>query len=372
LRLRGLLWLALVVVVGYGALTTYRAYQFYAYVKSGQPLMSNGVFEFDPELGFAPRRGSRGQMLLPLSTEVPVAYDHDRLRIPAASAAAASRPLVLALGDSVTHADACTAEESYAYLIGRALGGRTLNAGFPAYGLAQMLLRGRELIPKYRPDYVIVEYAPWLVSRALSEFAPTAFGARPQPFFTEGSGGALHVEPPVFATTGFGYPAVEYRGTPSGCADFVSFVGRVAGPLFVGDDLRMLGFRVRRLLGHAPPPASDRERVVRSVYGELGALSEAAGSQMIVAIVGMPRDQPVGNEVAALKTLKDVPVVETWRALLERLPDPEGGTFLRTYAHYAGDPPVLIDPHPNAHAHAIMAEAIERAIQQNAESRSPK
>jgi len=41
----------------------------------------------------------------------------------------------------------------------------------------------------------------------------------------------------------------------------------------------------------------------------------------------------------------------------ERLPEARREVYLQPRLHVAGDPPVLVDAHPNAHAHAVIAEA---------------
>jgi len=360
---RRLAWLGLAAMVAYAGFTAYRVMTFYAFVKGGQ-LMSDGIFEYDAELGFAPHRGSHGTMMLPLPPDVPVRYDDERLRIADQPSPfdAVDAPTLLALGCSVTHGDACAVEDTFAFRAAAALGARPLNAGFPAYGLAQMLVRARDLIPRLRPTYVVVEYAPWLVTRATSELAPTFFGVRPQPYFVDGADGTVALHPPVFAPAGFGLPVAQYRATAVGVADFVSFAANVALPMLLHDDADQLRFRLRQGLGQVRPPAADRVRIVEQVYKEISRLSAQAGSRMIVFVVGMPRDQPAEDELAPLRRLDGVVVVEVWRALLERLPDREAGTFLRVYGHYRGDPPRLIDPHPNPLAHTIIAEEIVRAL----------
>ena len=46
-------------------------------------------------------------------------------------------------------------------VVAQGLGGTVLNAGKCAYGLSQMLILARRLIPRYRPDYVLVQFSPW-------------------------------------------------------------------------------------------------------------------------------------------------------------------------------------------------------------------
>jgi hypothetical protein len=190
------LFLCLAVV--YLAIGTVRARRFYAHAKRGI-ILSSGMFRFDPVLGFAVRPGIRGAMLFPEPPHIPFWYDKDGFRIPEGRATInTNRPFVLALGDSFTDGFGCLAEETYPYRIAQALGGSELNAALGAYGLAQMLLLARRHIPEYRPDYVLIQYSPWLISRAFNVYAPTDIGKRPKPYFYTKTGTDLHLQPPVF------------------------------------------------------------------------------------------------------------------------------------------------------------------------------
>jgi hypothetical protein len=73
---------------------------------------------------------------------------------------------VLALGCSFTYGAATNAENTYPYLVGQRLAGTTRNAGVSSYGLSQMMILAKRLVPAYKPDYLLVQYSPWLVDRS--------------------------------------------------------------------------------------------------------------------------------------------------------------------------------------------------------------
>lgn len=361
------LWLSMVAAgltatALYAGSVLYRSFAFYAQVKAKATMASPGVFASDPQLGFAPRSDAQGTMYMPEAPDVPVRYDADRFRVPADDRSwRRGAPVVLALGCSFTHGDGVLAEQAFPYQLGVQLGGSERNAGFAAYGLAQIFLQARLLIPSLRPAVVVVEYAPWLVTRALSQFAPTGVEHRPQPYFGTRDG-ALSLQPPLFPAQGFGLDAASFRDSPRGLVDFGAFAARVAVPLFVRDDLAWALFRVRQATGRVAPPASDRPAVVGLVYEEIAALCEANGCRVVVLVLGAPWEAPAAAELQRLKDVKGVTLVDGSDYLMRRLPTPDAEVFLQTYAHVGGEPPHLIDPHPNATAHRLLAEAVAEAL----------
>ena len=112
-------------------------------------------------------------------------FDKNGFRVPVGDTPTESHgsPLVLTLGCSFTYGDAVYARDTYPYLVGQSLKGTTKNAGCCSCGLSQMLILAGKLIPSHKPDYLIVQYSPWLISRSLSPFSPTYGGKSPAPYF---------------------------------------------------------------------------------------------------------------------------------------------------------------------------------------------
>ncbi|MCD6309655.1 MAG: hypothetical protein J7M18_03010, partial [Candidatus Eremiobacteraeota bacterium] len=127
-------------------------------------------YTFHPELGFGHIPGSRTKLL-----NIPICYDENGFRIPKDKKYTEKRPLILALGGSFTFGDMCFAENTFPFLVGKYLGGSTVNGGGCSYGLSQMLILARKLIPEYKPDIVLVQYSPWLVDRSITPFGTSTF-----------------------------------------------------------------------------------------------------------------------------------------------------------------------------------------------------
>jgi hypothetical protein len=351
------------ILIFYAGYTVHRTKSFYSYVKSSQRASYGKVIIFDHELGFAPIPNSTGWLIFPIGPEIPVRFDEHGFRVPADGKSVSQKksPVTLTLGGSFTYGDANYAEDTYPYLIGQSLGGHTLNKGVGSYGLSQMLILAKRLVPSHKPDYLIVQYSPWLTSRAQRPFAPTYFRKIPTPYFY-GENQELLLHPPVFAGN-IGNPLTHrYRQSPRTAGDFISFFSFVGLPLFVHDDFNMALYYTKRYLRLIPAPNMDRERIERHAYGEIAGIAMKNGATMILVVLG-DNHNPLSVPLHILPVLPESAiVVNAHRALLERLPEKTIEEYNNRYAIWRGDPPQMVDRHPNPYAHKIIAEEVVRSI----------
>jgi hypothetical protein len=349
--------------------TAYRTRALYFYVKTNQRGWRGIVYKRDAELGFAPVANSVGAETFPDGDEIPARFDQDGFRIPLddeKNRTQSQHPSVLTLGCSFTYGAAARAEDTYPYLVGRNLGGSTKNAAVSSYGLSQMLILAKRLVPGQKPDYLLVQYSPWLVSRALDPFAPTYFGKLPTPYFFDRQS-ELVLQPPVFQTKMFDLPIDRYRNTPTSFSDKVSFSWNVGLPIFVHDDFNMIGYAANRFLRRVPAPASDEARVTTYVYGQIGKIAKENGAKLIVVVLG--------NDVNSVPISRawfpaDAAVVNAHDALLEHLPVAAQEKYDKAYAFWRGSPPAIVDRHPNENAHRVIADAVAREIGRNSDQRA--
>jgi len=353
-----LLFLIPVVAISfiYLVYTAYRTHQIYNYVKSDQRGWSGKVHEAHKELGFAPIPNSRGLEIMPIGLAIPMRYDKDGFRIPVEDQLITKNihPVVLTLGCSFTYGAATLAENTFPYLVGNYLGGSTKNAGVCSYGLSQMVIIAKQLIPRHNPDYVIVQYSPWLVKRAIRPFAPSYYGKVPNPYYTEEDGN-LAIKPPVFQVKVFELPIDNYRNSQEGFFDFFSFLGNVGLPLFLHDDFNMTAYTLAKILRLKDRPTKNRSAVIQHAYGEISKVADQNGAKLIIVILGEDH-QPVQVQKDILPN--NAIVVDAQSALLNRLTTMDKQSYQKEYSHWRGDPPILVDGHPNGNAHRIIAEMI--------------
>lgn len=338
----------------------YRVTSLYQYIKANYRGIEGHIFQADSQLGLAPIPNSSGAEIL-LKIPNPVHFDQYGFRVPQAHQSSNnSGPRFLALGDSYTYGAVCKAEESFAHLIGKQLGGYTLNAGVSSYGLAQMLLLAQKLIPEHKPDYIMVQYSPWLISRAASPFGPSYFGKLPVPYFYE-VGANFKIQPPAFKTKIFDLPLSTYRKSQRGVRDLFSFSLSSGLPLVFHDDTLSSFHSLKRTSGIVPSPTTHLEEMSTYVYKEIQQLAQKHQSRMFIIMIGAEHHPlTLSPSMAKLR----IPTINAHAYLLSKIPSQERSrsSFLKHYGHWRGEPPELVDTHPNPHAHQMISQVVTGAL----------
>ena len=350
---------------GYALSLGWRTLDVYDFLKSDHRGFRGKIHRADPELGFSAVPGSRGFHVFAVGPPMPLHYSVDEFRVPAEDSGAPprKRPFVLALGCSFTFGDGCAAEETFPFLVAQGLDGTALNAGKSGYGLSQMLILARRLIPRYRPDYVLVQFSPWLVGRGTSGFARSRFGVIPVPYFTLDHG-RVGVEPPCFRPKLFDLPFHRFDTPQRGWGELLSFSASAGVPLFVHDDVQMAACQARRLAGgpaeRGRRQASDSgEEVNRIVYREIASICAANGATMVLVRLS----HPLERHHQEMKDLyRDVVYVNAQEVLDAGIPEGDKDAYYRRFGLWRGTPPVLVDTHPNPAAHRIIATEILRRL----------
>lgn len=366
-------------LLAYSIVVLFRALPLYDFLKIRQlePMQNVGKtigrqFDFDPVLGAVLAANAQGFALIPKGSPVPFHHDDDGVRAPLGVPhmfRGDKHPRLLFLGDSFTYGQLLAAEDTFAYKAGLKLGGESVNAGVPGYGLAQMVLQARKMIPKYRPDYVIVQYSPWLVTRAQTEFATDTFGTVMAPYFYDDKEGVSIAGAP-FTLPARLLPLIEeYKASPPSLHDKVSFLARFAFPLFWHRDVHLAALRIRQWLGLVPEPSQRPDAIVRAAYAEIDRIAGQSGAKTVVLTLGS-------------STLLDVPeqlfpsgiaAVPGWSIMVGLLNPRTPDEYVRQYFFWRGSPPEPVDWHPNEHAHEVIAVAVADRIRglDARKSRSP-
>jgi hypothetical protein len=285
---------------------------------------------------------------------VPVIFDRYGFRVPVRKWQI-PRPYtggILFLGCSFTHGDAVAAEKTFPYLTAKALNSRAMNAGMSGGGLCQMVMRARKEIPRFKPRYVVVQYTHWLVRRSQRYYRPTDFGKTPGPFYYE-SNGKILIHPPVFTTKNFDVPIAKYARK-----GLLSFTWHVGLPLYLHDDFYVLATSIKRLIGVLPGPAQSKEAIVHFTYREIDQLCRAHGAKMLVLKLYMNLEDFPTYGLEGL----GYPVIDTFEPLASRLPERTKRAWSKQYQFVKGKRQRLVDVHPNAEAHRIIAQTIVEKI----------
>ena len=346
----------------------------YRHMKSPEGRGWEGVVhQSDPMLGFRPVPLAEGFEILPDGKKVmKVIFDDNGCRIPrkdyaASQAEKEKKPKFLFLGCSFTFGSACPAEETFPFLLAEYTGGTSVNAGVISYGFPQMIIMARELIPKVKPTFVVMQSSPWLIFRATNMYRPTRYGKVPVPYFAKVNGRYV-LAPPVYRTNIFDVPIRDYMETRSSFRDMLSFYWRVGLPFYIYSDIQDLYTRIRIILGKVPVPVtrSEMRGIERYVYGEIGSLCSENNAVLIV--LSLFFNEKVSPEPEFFRN-QNVIFVYADEAL-EREAAGKDESYDVLFKHVYGDPPILVDSHPNTSAHRIIAEKIYTELKKWAVDRS--
>jgi len=349
-------------------LTSYVSYNYYdinglyKHTKSPRRGWTGNPLVGDPRLGLKPRPAARGAEIYPVGPAVPARFSHDGFRIPAGppEAGVIKRPLFLSLGGSFTYGSSCLAEETYTYLVARHFQGHGLNAGVPSYGLAQIHLLAAELIPKYKPDYVIVQYSPWLVDRATAGYLPSYFGRLPSPYFFIDAAGEVAMHSAYYQTAIFSFEFDPFRRSRPGWLDKFRFFTCIGLPLSLHDDFNEIYVHLKKRLSLLPEPIQNRSKLLLYVYKNLSKVcADNQAKLYILALDSIDLNDVISRpEKELLAGLDGAVMIDTTPELRRRMSPSHDS--VEQYGHWRNGS--LVDAHPNAAAQAIYAEALINQI----------
>ncbi|MEL6534042.1 MAG: hypothetical protein AAFQ98_01455 [Bacteroidota bacterium] len=318
----------------------------------------------DDQLGYAPNPGAQAFHTFPDSTFLPMRWSEEGFRIPVEAELPGTEedPLILFLGCSFTYGDAVAAEKTFSYLVADSLGFRYQNAGVCGWGLAQMYLRGTELIQKYKPDYVVLQYSPWLVERGVANYAPSYSALIPSPYIYSVKDG-VHVAPPPFLALGYSLPINDYKQTADGFGDYLSFAYRVGWRLALYEWVQKYRTSIRRKLGQLPPLVRNQNPATElAVYQALVQEVKAAGGTPILLALSNESLSGAAQEFAA--QVEVAQIADADHRLWSSLPDSTQAVYSDTYHHWSmlDGTRTRVDQHPNGHAHSLIANTIIEQI----------
>jgi hypothetical protein len=338
----------------------YRSAGLYHFVKDTTRGWEGQLHRIDRVLGYAPIPASGGIEMIPGGEKVPVWYNSDGFRTPPGDKdqGYGKKPLMLFLGCSFTFGSGCRAENTFPFLIGEKMGGSVINAGVNSYGFSNMVLRARELVPKYKPDIVFFQVSPWLFDRAVAIYRPTPYWTLPMPYYAVVKG-KNEIQPPPFMTGIFDVPIAHFRKTPRGQADFFEFAVKVAAPLYLRDDWGRCWTGFRMATGFLPRPNTSKNGLIRDVILEMNAICKENGAKLAIIFLG---DREISKKINISAETGDVIMIDAEKPLWDALAVKSMSDYSMAYQHVAGDPPHVVDMHPNDKAHAVIADAVYRAL----------
>ncbi len=146
-------------------------------LKEGGGLMTHhfrGFYTYHPQLGWVPASYKSYD-----KWDTTIHTLDDGIRANGGKETNGRDGVVLAFGDSFTFGDEIADHQTWTALLEELTTYKVLNAGVSSYGLDQMILRARSLIPKYHPDIVVVS----IIYESLERCRQNVRHGVPKPYF---------------------------------------------------------------------------------------------------------------------------------------------------------------------------------------------
>jgi hypothetical protein len=332
-----------------------RSLKLYSYFTSENKRGWKGeVYQPDDKLGFKPFPNSKGFMTFSIGDDLPVAFDNDGFRIPLSDTVKTNEETnknLLFLGCSFTFGDACLAEETFPFIVAKEFNMTYANAGVCSYGLSQMVLLAQELIPKYKPKFVIVQHSPWLIERGLNLFAPVYFGSMPSPYFAEREG-EVEIHPPLYRTQIFNLDSETIKKE----SEIIFFIRK--GLFFnLKEDWLKLSTKIKLLIGKYNRPVNNYPEAEKYAYTRIHDIAEQYHSKLIILTLYNPSGS---SQLKELFSKQNVLFANADSLLDENLSKSKSKIFIMEYAHWRmnNSDSILVDGHPNPLAHQLISKSI--------------
>lgn len=351
--------------LAYIAIVCFESYKYWHDLKGNLSGWIGKLHRADNTLGYVPIPRSLGAMFFCDGATIPVYYDSQSFRssseeILKLGANGTRKPdCILSLGCSFSFGFGVPATSTFCHLIADELGMVPLNAGRCSYGLAEMLILARRLIPEFKPKIVLVQYSPWLVERSQQRYGPTFYGLLPHPYFVEETVAGLNIHGPDFMTAIFRHDFATTKISDSSIWDLMNFTLNLGFPLMFHDLHHSSLVGLKNLFGLMPQPSRNQGKIVSNVYGEIASICKQFGSKMFIVALGT--NNLLTNLPDSLDKI-NVQLVNAQLELVKRLPESSDIEYSRSYHHWGSEPPRVIDKHPNALAHEIIADSITKSI----------
>jgi len=257
--------------------------------------------------------------------------------------------LILFLGDSFTEGADCEAENIFSSLVGDSIHGTCINAGVSSYGFSQMLLLARTLIPKYNPDYVVVQNSPWLSERAIKRYAPTFGLVIPSPYFARVKD-SVQIAPPAFATSCFSLNW-KYDEKKNRLRNFLGFYFQEGFVVCAGDWMNGL-----LAVFKTPGPIKDQQVAEQIFFDEIISISQKNNGKLIILNLG---DINSTSNLQRNVKYKNIKFAEA-DSLLWSSVNFSDKSFKQLYFFrgWTGKDSIVLDRHPTIEAHSIISKSI--------------
>lgn len=361
-----LIQLSLLLVIYHFISINKNALEYYKYFTAANFISWQGkMYNKDDTLGYRMIKSNQSALVYNFLPTVPVKTDKNGFRVAdsAISLTDISKPVdLLFLGCSFTFGSACRAENTFPYLVAAQRKMNYVNAAVGGYGLAQMYLQAKQLIPRLKPRYIIVQSSPWLIMRSISEFAPSRGGyLLPTPYFAD-RGSSFEAELPIYKSSVENLFPADDRKNYYG--NFLKYYFKKGFPYFFKEQVQLFFVRCKNLLFLKRRPTKKAAEAEQVAYAEIFKIAEKHAAKVILLNLG---NAPGSDKYLQLSRRGNKISVANADSVLRQALDTQSEiAYRKKYNHWgkSGKDSVFVDSHPNSLAHRLIAESVLMHIEQ--------
>jgi len=259
------------------------------------------------------------------------------------------KPYLLAVGCSWTEGADIPTESTYVEIAARAMGAVALNGGVSNFGFSQMYLRAIEVINKYKPQYMVIQYTRWLSPRSQQRYADMSFGYNPRPFIYKDNA-VFKTHLPLFNYTGFNIQkAFKEKSRPIN--EPYAFIHTL--PFFIKEKFQFIASEFYLRINNISTNGIGFTETTLFYLDNFKKLCDQNNINCLVVTYDFLKYSKTTN-----KLLKNcgIPVLDGIDLLFKNLKN--DSLYTTTYGIKKGTPPKVVDLHPNVNSNLIIGQAI--------------
>lgn len=354
------------IITGYAQSLVSRTYMVFKLLTNDSHEFIGQLRQKDTVYGYDHINNSRMIHVLYPGDTVPNFTDRDGFRVPASDTSKfniSGNVDVLFLGCSFTFGTFCLADSIFSNLASKELGLSYINAGVSGWGLAEMYLKAKELIPKYKPKYVVFQYSKWLPERAAGMYRTSAGFEMAKPYFEVLPSGGFDIRKTAYASDLYNLKRYPNLNKSIGSAIAFIFGSGVMREIFVREDVKKFSIWLERKLGRSNPVTATDEQMEdlsMQVYKELMAYArENHAEPFILSIQNQHRE--IDDFYPKFMTPADSLIfIDGMKYHRKYLDSNTSASIKWDFIHWRnvnGDS-VRMDLHPNHFSHWMISRAI--------------
>jgi hypothetical protein len=243
------------------------------------------------------------------------------------------------------------------------LGLRYINAGVSGWGLAEIYLKAKELIPKYNPKFVVFQYSKWLPERAAGMYRTSAGFEMAKPYFEVLPSGRFEIRNSAYASDLYNLKKDPSLNRSLGSMFNFLFTSGVINKIFFHEDQKRFSIWVETKLGRLNPVRSTEkqmEDLTIQAYKELIAFSRTNHSEPIILSLQTQHKEMEDFYPSFLTSTDTSMFIDGMKYHRKYLDSNPSASLKWDFIHwrYVNGDSVRLDLHPNHFSHTLISKAI--------------